>query len=70
MPRKFIKQETDKAKWSDLNEKKRKDKESQVKKVLNESAIKKMTEKQLREVGGWEEIEKWMDAIEKVLNQQ
>ena len=56
--------------WSDLNEKKRKDKESQVKKVLNESAIKKMTEKQLREVGGWEEIEKWMDAIEKVLNQQ
>ena len=57
-------------KWSELDEDSQKKKESQVKKLLNTSAVEKMTEEQLREVGGWNEIEKWMDAIKDALKPQ
>ena len=57
-------------KWSELDEVSQKKKESQVKKLLNTSAVEKMTEEQLREVGGWNEIEKWMDAIKDALKPQ
>ncbi len=53
--------------WSALDEQKREKKEDQAKKRLNTSAVQKMTEERLRAVGGWEEIETWMNAIKKAL---
>ena len=54
--------------WDKLKEKKKKKKESQAKKMLNTSAVEKMTENQLQEIGGWDEIEKWMSAIRNALD--
>ncbi len=48
--------------WSDITEKEKKQKESRVKRILNTSAVEKMTGEQLREIGGWDEIKNTLNA--------
>jgi hypothetical protein len=56
--------------WEEVNDKKRKDKESKVKKRLNNDVIKKMTLEQLREIDTDREIEGWLVTITKLCNKE
>jgi AAA15 family ATPase/GTPase len=49
--------------WDDLGDKKKKKKESSVKKVLNTQAVEKMTVDRIRERNGYDEMKSWLDEI-------
>ena len=49
--------------WEDLEESKRKKKESRVKKVLNTGAVSKMTIERLTERGGLEDFKLWFETL-------
>ena len=54
--------------WYDFDETDKDKKQGRVKKLLNTAAVKKMTEEQLKQIGGWDEIQRWMEAIKVSLN--
>ena len=56
--------------WDEVEEKKRKSKESRIKKRLNNEVIKLMTYEQLCEVDTNREIESWLAAITKLCNRE
>lgn len=56
--------------WKDVDKKDRKDKESRVKKRLNNEVIKHMTFEQLQEIDTDQEIENWLAAITKLCKKE
>ena len=53
--------------WDELDSGVQKKKQDKAKRILNKSAVERMTQKQLKEIDGWEEIKKWMCAIKECL---
>jgi putative ATP-dependent endonuclease of OLD family len=49
--------------WEDLDDRKKKKKESSVKKLLNTQAIEKMTVDRIRARNGYDEMKNWLDNI-------
>ncbi len=63
MVAKIIYEREDGNEWDDLEESKKKKKESRVKKLLNTQAVERMTIERIQERGGLEEITLWLNTI-------